>query len=95
MELLVLSQYEIHALYLGNLARLELRVATRHDQYRIRVLSPNTMNSLPIFMIRSIGYRTRIDNTYIRLLALFGTSMSALQQCLAQRTALRKIQFAA
>ena len=95
MELLILSQYEIHALYLGYLARLELRVATRHDQYRLRVLPPNTMNSLPVFMIRSIGYRTRIDDTYIRLLALFGTSMSALQQCLAQRTALRKIQFAA
>ena len=58
----------------------ELGVAAGNDQDRIRVLSPDTMNHLPVFMIGSIGHGAGVDDADIRLFSFSSTRMTARYQ---------------
>ena len=78
-----------------DLLRFELGVAAGDDKDGVRVLPADTMNHLPVFMVCGIRHGAGVDDTYIRFFAPSGTRMSALQKGLAERTALREIQFAA
>jgi hypothetical protein len=73
----------------------ELGVASCHDEDGVRMLAPDTVNHLPVLVVGGISDGTGVDDAYIRLLAFAGTHMAALYQKTPQRTALRKIQFAA
>jgi hypothetical protein len=80
MELLVLPEHKINPLNMCDFIGFELGVASGNDENRVRVLSPDTMNHLPVFMIGSIGHGAGVDDADIRLFAFLSTRMSACYQ---------------
>ena len=62
MEFLILPEYVIDTLYMGDLVGFELGVATRHDQDGIGVLPTDAMNHLAVLMVRRIGYGAGVDD---------------------------------
>ena len=94
MEFLILPEDVIHPFDRTYLGGFELRIAAGDDEDGLRVLSPDAMNDLPIFVIGSIRHGAGVDDAYICFFSLFGPRMTAFQQRFSQGTALRKIQFA-
>lgn len=94
MEFLLLAEDEVHAFDMRDLAGLELGVAARDNEYGVGVLASDTMNHLPVLMIRRVRDRTGIDDAYIRLFAVLRPLMTTRNKCLSQGTGFREIEFA-
>ena len=94
VEFLFLPEDIIHAVNMRDLFRFELGIAACDDQYRIGVLSPDTMNHLPVLMVRRVGDRAGVDDAYIRRFTVLRTCMTTGDKRLGERTTLGKIEFA-
>ena len=80
MELLVLSQHKINPLNMCDFIGLELCVTACYDKHGIRVLTTDTMNQLPIFMIGSVCHRAGVDDADIRLFTPQSAYIPTLQK---------------
>ena len=89
------ADHEVHAIELGDFARLQLCVASHHHDEGAGVLACESVDGLAAFRIGHIGDGAGIDDADICPFAFLRLLCAFSHQLVAQRGSFRKIQFAA
>ena len=92
---LVGAQHQINSFYLAYILRLQLGIASRHDDESPRVLPHHAVNRLTTLMVGNFRHRASVDQANVSFLPILCSNHAHVFEHLAKSGSFREVEFAA
>ena len=93
--LLIRSQHEVDAIDLADGRWLQLSIASRHHDKRMRMVAHQAMNNLAALVVGHFGHRASVDQADVGLFAFLTRVHAQLLEHLCEGGCFREIQLTA